>query len=47
MGFVYEHEGKMNDAISKYQECLNMHNHDFQSSIDQQAKAGINRLENK
>lgn len=47
MGFVYEHAGKMKNALDKYEEALNMRDHDFQSSIDQQAKAGVNRLQNK
>jgi len=44
MGFIYEHSGRPRDAIAAYNEALNMHSHDFQASIDQQAKAGINRL---
>lgn len=44
MGFLCEKEGKCNDAIKCYNEALSMREHDFQNSIDQQAKAGINRL---
>ena len=44
MGIIYEHSGNKARAISSYKECLNMPSHDFQNSIDQQAKAGINRL---
>lgn len=44
MGFIFEKIGKSKDAILKYQESLAMRNHDYQSSIDQQAKAGINRI---
>jgi len=45
MAFIYEHTGKTKQAIAKYEEVLTMRNHDFQASIDQQAKAGINRLQ--
>lgn len=45
MGFMYERSNKKADAIAQFRECLKMRNHDFQSSIDQQAKAGLNRLE--
>lgn len=44
MGFVYERRGKLQEALACYRLCLSMRNHDFQSSLDQQAKAGINRL---
>jgi len=44
MAFIYEKMGKEKEAIEKYEEVLGMHGHDLQASIDQQAKAGINRL---
>jgi hypothetical protein len=44
MGMLYEKSGKVNEAVKCYNECLSMRNHDFQANIDQQAKAGINRL---
>lgn len=44
LGLMYEHAGKKQDALAMYQDCLSMKNHDFQSNIDQQAKAGINRI---
>ena len=47
MGIIYEHSGMQEQALTHYKECLNMPTHDFQNSIDQQAKAGINRLEEK
>jgi len=47
MGLMYEHTGKKAQAIAMYKECLDMPAHDFQNSIDQQAKAGINRIEGK
>ncbi len=45
MGKMYEQAGMKNDALKKYNECLLMPAHDFQNSIDQQAKAGINRVD--
>jgi tetratricopeptide (TPR) repeat protein len=45
MGKMYEHMGMTAQAKRKYEECLDMPSHDFQNSIDQQAKAGINRME--
>lgn len=44
LGWMYERVGKVNEAFKSYNECLSMKDHDFQSNIDQQAKAGINRL---
>lgn len=44
MGMIYERRGRIQDAVTCYRICLGMRNHDFQSSLDQQAKAGINRL---
>jgi tetratricopeptide (TPR) repeat protein len=46
-GKMYEQIGMGREAVSKYNECLEMPAHDFQNSIDQQAKAGINRIEGK
>jgi hypothetical protein len=43
-GFIYERQGNSKRALESFQNCLSMRNHDFQSSIDQLAKAGINRL---
>lgn len=44
MGFMYERANKTAEAITMYNDCLSMKNHDFQANIDQQAKAGLNRL---
>ncbi len=44
-GKMFEQIGMNKEALAKYNECLDMPAHDFQNSIDQQAKAGINRLE--
>lgn len=45
MGRIYEVLGMNTEATNMYNECLNMPDHDFQNSIDQQAKSGINRIE--
>jgi TPR repeat protein len=47
MGRIYEREGLKDQAMNSYMECLEMPAHDFQNSIDQLAKAGINRIEGK
>lgn len=44
MGFIYERAGNIQEAVKCYQECLAMRNHDYQNNLDQQAKAGIDRL---
>lgn len=44
-GFIYERKGNVALALAAFKDCLSMRNHDFQSSIDQLAKAGLNRLE--
>lgn len=43
-GFIYERQGNKAAAIEQFRDCLSMRNHDSQSSIDQLAKAGLNRL---
>ena len=43
IGFIYEKQGKKDLAISYYQQCLDMDDHDYKDSLDQKAKAGIQR----
>lgn len=47
MGMMYERSGAITEALRSYNECLSMRDHDFQANIDQQAKAGVNRLSQK
>ena len=47
LAMLYERRGNTTEAMKRYNECLAMKNHDFQSNIDQQAKAGLNRLTQK
>lgn len=44
MAGIYEQRCQATEARRYYQLCLSMRGHDFQSSIDQQAKAGLSRL---
>jgi hypothetical protein len=44
VGQIYEQQGMRDRAIAYYRNCLSMKNHDYKSSLDQKAKAGINRL---
>lgn len=47
LGFMYEKAGQDDKALSMYKLALSMKDHDFKNSIDQQAKAGVNRLSDK
>lgn len=44
-GRIFERLSMADEAIESYRECLDLPQHDFQNSIDQQAKAGLNRIE--
>ncbi|WP_118975895.1 tetratricopeptide repeat protein [Taibaiella koreensis] len=44
MGQIYEQQGLNDKAIACYRQCIGMKNHDYKSSLDQKAKAGIDRL---
>jgi hypothetical protein len=46
-GKIYEALQMDKEAVAMYTRCVNMPEHDFQNSIDQQAKAGMNRIELK
>jgi tetratricopeptide (TPR) repeat protein len=48
-GNIYEEAGNKSKATEWYKKCLALRNHEYQNSIDQKAKAGINRMgaENK
>lgn len=43
-GFIYEKQGNKKMAVKYYELALSMKDHDFKNAIDQQAKAGVNRL---
>lgn len=42
-GQIYEKRGQKSVAISYYQKCLDMEDHEYKNSLDQRAKAGIAR----
>ena len=44
LGLIYEQQGDMVNAEMYYRKCLNMRNHEYQNSIDQKAKAGLDRI---
>lgn len=43
IGLIYEKKGEYIKAISYFNECIEMKNHAFKNSLDQKAKAGIQR----
>ena len=43
LGYIYEQKQDKASAISWFQRCLKMKDHDFKNSLDQRAKAGIER----
>ncbi|HEY6975454.1 MAG TPA: tetratricopeptide repeat protein [Chitinophagaceae bacterium] len=43
IGYIYEERGKKDTAITYFQKCLNMNEQDYKNSLDQKAKAGIER----
>lgn len=45
MGYIYEKRNDKTKARSCYQACLDMKGHDYKNSLDQRAKAGIQRLD--
>ncbi|TWW02015.1 tetratricopeptide repeat protein [Chitinophaga pinensis] len=44
MGYIYEKRNDKTRARQCYQACLDMKGHDYKNSLDQRAKAGIQRL---
>lgn len=43
IGFIYEKRGQRSTAISYFQKCIDMEDHDYEDSLEQKAKAGIQR----
>ena len=43
IGYIYESKNDRPTAVSWFQRCLKMKDHDFKNSIDQRAKAGVER----
>ncbi|MCC7231999.1 MAG: tetratricopeptide repeat protein [Bacteroidia bacterium] len=44
LGSMYEEEGNSYRAEEYYKKCLSMEDHEYQNSIDQKARAGLDRL---
>jgi lipopolysaccharide biosynthesis regulator YciM len=44
MGYIYEKRSDKAKALKCYQSCLDMKGHDYKNSLDQRAKAGIQRV---
>ncbi len=45
VGIIYENQGKKDLAVTYYEKCLEMEDHEYKNSIDQKAKAGIARCQ--
>lgn len=43
IGQIYEQRGQKSQAISYYQQCIDMDDHEYKNSLDQRAKSGIAR----
>lgn len=43
-GFIFEQRRDTSKALSYFRKCLDMHEQEYKTSLDQRAKAGINRL---
>ncbi len=47
LGTIYENRNEPEKARKCYQKCLSLTGHEYQDSIDQKAKAGLNRLNDR
>lgn len=47
IGLIYEASGSYGKAIEYYNRCINLEDHDFENSLEQKAKAGIERTKSK
>lgn len=43
IGQIYEQRGQKTQAITYYQQCIDMDDHEYKNSLDQRAKSGIAR----
>ncbi len=44
LGQLYEREKDFNRAAHYYRQCIEMRNHDYENSLEQKARAGLNRI---
>lgn len=47
MAIIFEKQGNIAKAVSYYQQCIDMDDHDYKDSLDQKAKAGLARCHGK
>jgi len=47
IGYIYEQRSDPKTAIAYFQKCLDLKDHDYKNSLDQKAKAGIERCKNE
>lgn len=47
LGLIFESQGKNETASKWYKACLSMHTEEYKTSLDQKAKAGLNRVRKK
>lgn len=45
MGLIYEKSQDKRKAVSYFEECISLEDHEYEQSLEQKAKAGINRLQ--
>jgi hypothetical protein len=45
IGYIYEQRGDKMRAVSFFEKCLSLKDHDYKNSLDQRAKAGLARCE--
>jgi tetratricopeptide (TPR) repeat protein len=44
LGQLYEREKDFNRAAHYFRQCIDMRNHDYENSLEQKARAGLNRI---
>ena len=44
LGLIYEKKGDKKQASKYFQSCIDMQNHLYEQSLEQKAKAGLERL---
>ena len=45
MGIIWEQSHNLPKAQYYFEDCLSMENHEYEQSIEQKAKAGLNRIQ--
>ena len=45
LAFIHEKNGENNKAIYFFNKCIAMQDHEYEQSLEQKAKAGLNRLQ--